>query len=99
MDEMKLKAAMRALDDLLDMLDERDANDAKGLKEGHGDATSDESRGDPAAMEKSMPDDGKGEQAKGDGKSLRDELDEMSGHSTGAKNALDLFKDDEDEDE
>lgn len=112
MDTSKLKASMKALDALLEMVDDRDAEDAKRLKESGVLAN----KGSDAAMDtddgglgnKSPSEDASHksvQEADGDGQSdegMKSELKKMSASGAmGAKGALDMLlnEDDEDEDE
>lgn len=91
MDEMKLKAALRAIEALEELLDSRDAEDGKKLKEE--DSGADMPEDSPKEPEKPM--DAPAEEPKG----FDEELAEMADKQPGAKSVLDLLKDDKDEDE
>lgn len=100
MDTMKLRASLKALDDLQEMLDTRDAMDAKKMKEDHiaankgSDADTDESGpGDKTASENGKDATGDTQDASDQGQS--DEGDEASRSDKGQpEDSSDSFMDD-----
>lgn len=99
MDSERMRASMKAIDDLLELLDTRDVEDAKRLKE-HGVVPAKGS--EPDLDEDKLGDKEEEEEvAEGDGKhdELKASLREMSGHSEHAKNALDMLSDDDDDED
>lgn len=101
MDSARLKASMKAIDDLLELLDTRDAEEAGRLK-GHGVVPvkgSDEELDDDKLRDKGE-DHEAGESDDGD---LMSQLKEMAKSNSAAKGPLDLLmsdkKDEDDEDE